>query len=215
MTFKAPQYTKVVNSKTGVLEPCYTFLIENTDELSFIANDADELSLKSLQKCLLDNVPWWNSFITAFLENSSKLFSKTYTIETINKITKHTLNGNTTDKYPVNVLFVPKNIQICGGVFTVNWGYDIEQVLIPDFETPDSISVINELNIDELNIDELPIEESTEVLEIEAPTKFYDKQRVKELRLKAKLAHYKADRELTEYYDKYGDDISDSETSDD
>jgi hypothetical protein len=50
-----------------------------------------------------------------------------------------------------------------------------------------------------------------EILEIESPVKYYDKQRVKEARLKAKLAVYKAQRQIAEYSEKYGE-ISDSDT---
>jgi hypothetical protein len=47
---------------------------------------------------------------------------------------------------------------------------------------------------------------------LDSPGKFYEKQRVKECRLKAQLAVYKAQRTLAKYYEKYGDDISDSDT---
>ena len=67
-TFKAPQYTKVVNPKTGAQEPCYTFNIDfnDADCISFVAENQSELSLQSLQKCVLDNLDWWNAFIGQF-----------------------------------------------------------------------------------------------------------------------------------------------------
>lgn len=211
MTFKSPQYTKIANPKTGAQEPCYTFNIDACESLSFVAESEDDVSLQSLQKCILDNIPWWTKFVNDFLESSVKFFSKPYTIETINKITKHTLHGNKSDRYPVNVILLPKNIQIVGGFFTVNWNYDIEPMIhIPDLDADLPVGNIQEM--EELNIDELPAENSTEVLDINSPDKFYDKQRVKESKLKAKLAHYKAQRQIAEYCDKYGDDISDSDT---
>ena len=205
-SFKAPQLSKMVNPKTGLHDSCFTFDVEDCDSLSFMADNTSDISVESVQKSLHN--PWWNSFINAFLESSSKFFSKTYTVETINKITKHTLTGSKTDVFPVNVILIPKSIQIFAGVFTINWRYTIEPMIIPDFDDlPDS----KIQGMEELNIDELPIGNSTEVLEIDNPSKFYDKQRVKEARLKAKLAHYKAERQLVEYNDKYGDDISDSD----
>jgi hypothetical protein len=169
-----------------------------------------------LQKCILDNIEWWNTFINNFLESSVKFFSKPYTVETINKITKHTLcntNDSPNETYPVNVILIPKNIQIYGGVFTINWGYNIEQMIIPDLDTDLTLPVLNTEGMEELNIDELPVGNSTEdVLEIDSPSKFYDKQLVKETRLKAKLAYYKAQRQIAQYCEKYGDDISDSDT---
>jgi len=209
-TFKGPQYTKILNPKTGAQDPCYTFTIEFAgDYLSFVANTQSDISVETLQKCISDNVSWWNTFINKFLETSSKSFSKPYTVESINKVTKHTLNGANTIEYPVNIILIPKNIQISGGIFTVHWNYDIESMIIPDLE---DLPVSNIQEMEELNIDELPAENSTEVLEIDNPNKSYDKQRVKELRLKAKLAQYKVERQMAEYCDKYGDDISDSDT---
>lgn len=226
--FNAPQYTKVLNPKTGLQDPCYTFQINydsNSDHLSFVAENQAAISLQSLQKCVLDNISWWNNFIQSFLQSSTKFFSKPYTVETINKITKHTLNGTIDIKYPINVILVPKNIQICGGVFTVNWGYNLEPMIdIPDVEDV-TISlpeldvspvlknkVIND--IQELDVDELPVESNNTgaTLEINSPAKFYEKQKVKEARLRAKLAVYKAQRQTAQYYDKYGNDISESDT---
>jgi hypothetical protein len=225
--FKAPQYTKLNNAKTGLQESCYTFNIELSNEhelLSFIAESEADVSHHSLQKEILDNISWWNSFISKFLESSTKFFSKPYTVENINKIAKHTLDGVKSDKYPVNIILVPKNIQICGGSFIINWGYIVESVMIdiPDLtesethtieinSVPAEIKIINDM--EELSIDNLPVgDESTEeVLNLDSPHKFYDKQLVKEARLKAKLAIYKAQRQMTKYIEKYGDDVSDSD----
>jgi hypothetical protein len=224
--FKAPQYTKVTNPKTGAQEPCYTFNIEFNvcDYLSFVAEKESDISLQSLQKCVLENIPWWNAFIEQFLQSSTKYFSKPYTIDTINKITKHTLDGSKSSTYPINVVLVPKNIQICSGVFTVNWGYNTEPMIdipdadevkvntidLPDLPVSNESKVVN--GLEELNIDELPGDSTDAALELDSPAKFYDKQRVKEARLKAKLAVYKAQRTMAQYYEKYGDDISDSDT---
>ncbi len=226
--FKAPQYTKVTNPKTGAQEPCYTFNIEFNicDYLSFVADSSKDVSLQSLQKCVLENIPWWNGFIEQFLEASKKYFSKPYTVDQINKITQHTLEGTSGNVFPINIVLTPKSIKICSGVFTVNWGYTTEPMIdFPDVEDVknstidlDCLPVSNENKIveglEELNIDELPVgSNSTDAaLELDSPAKFYEKQRVKEARLKAKLAVYKAQRTMAQYYEKYGDDISDSDT---
>jgi hypothetical protein len=39
-----------------------------------------------------------------------------------------------------------------------------------------------------------------------------EKQRVKEARLKARLAVYRAQYEMNQFYDKYGNEISDSDS---
>jgi hypothetical protein len=223
--FKAPQYTKVTNLKTGAQEPCYTFNIEFNicDYLSFVAESQKDISLQSLQKCVLENIPWWNGFIDQFLKASSKYFSKPYTVEQINKITQHTLDGNSCSTFPINVVLVPNSIKICSGVFTVNWNYntepmidfpDVEDVKSNSIELPDSKENKIVDGLEELNIDEIPVgNNSTDgALELDSPAKFYEKQRVKEARLKAKLAAYKAHRTMAQYYEKYGEDISDSDT---
>lgn len=234
-TFRAPQYSKQTNPKTGVQEPSYTFVIDfKSDEqmLTFVADSANDITLQTLQKSVIDDIAWWNSFITQFLQASAKLFSKPYTVEHINKITKHTLDGSKGDRFPANVTFVPKSIQIFGGAFTVNWGFVIEPVIIDipdlsgcenDTSQADSLPATNAVidGMEELNIDELPVGSNSteEPLELDSPAKFYEKQKVKEARLKAKLAVYKAQRQLAQYYEKYGDDVSDTdsdfETSDD
>jgi hypothetical protein len=233
--FKQPQYSKVINSKTNMQEPCYVFNIEFNDNdttLSFIAESDEDISLQSLQYTVQNNVDWWSVFIGKFLDSSKKLFSKPYTTEHINKIAKHTLNGIKPDNYPVNVNVFPKSIQIMSGVFTVNWIYNIEELLI---DIPDVVEteVANDIiqtspvsaihaevgekqeghEIEELNIDDLPVNKNStdEEIKISSPTKFYDKQRVKEARLKAKLAIYKAQRHMIQYSEKYGSDVSDSE----
>lgn len=230
-TFKAPQYSKATNPKSGAQEPCYTFSIDfQPDEecISFVAESNSDITLQSLQKAILENVAWWNTFISQYLQASSKMFSKPYTVEQINKITKHTLNGTVSSKtFPVNVSVLPKVIQIMGGAFMVNWVYTTESVVIdiPDLEESEQniielgdlpVSTDNKVldGIQELNIDELPVggNSTEDALELDSPAKFYEKQRVKEARLKAKLAVYKAQRQMAHYYDKYGDDISDSDS---
>jgi len=226
-TFRTPVYSKI-NPNTGAHEACYTFGIdfqENENKLIFIANEESDISLTSLQKCVLDNVNIWNNLIMKFLEATSKLFSKSYTIQQINKITKHTLKGDLPSSYPVNIIVIPKQIQISGGIFWVHWEYTYETIVIDipvseDLEndikevseTSDIETIIHE--IEEINIDEIPIKKNTteELNDLQDPTKLYLKQRVKESRLKAKIAMYKAHYEMKRYYEKYGEELSDSES---
>jgi hypothetical protein len=227
-TFKAPQYSKVTNPKTKAQEPCYTFAVYFEQEeptLSFIAEKKEDICLASLQNCVVENVSWWNGFLQQFLKATSVFFSKPYTIENINKIAKHTLVGKDKNHYPANVTLQPNTIQITGGQFVVQWEYSAEALVIdiPDLEEVSNVQQHKALpvtadkqvvqGLQELNIDQMPMDkDSTEELEVDNPAKFYDKQRVKEARLRAKLAVYKANRQTARYFDKYGvDDISDSE----
>ena len=235
-TFKAPQYSKVVDPSTGKQESCYTFSIffdNKEDGITFIAEKKEDISLQTLQNCVIEHVNWWNHFVSEFLHATAIFFSKPYTIDNINKIAKHKLSGKDTPHFPSNVTVKPTIIQITGGKFVIHWEYVMQQMVIdiPDLEEEDEDNntidmsklpvgkeqqVINDLQ--ELNIDQLPIDKNSteEGFEVENPAKFYDKQRVKEARLKAKLALYKANRQIAKYYDKYGvNDISDSESETD
>ncbi len=237
-TFKAPTYSKKPNASTGVLEPYYTFPITFStldEKVSYTAEDQSEISLKKLQETIIENLDWWKQFVGLFISSTSKFFAKPYTFDTINKIMKHTLSTNETEiDFPAVLMLHPRDIVFHQNTFIVNWNYDIEKMLISISEQEDqeenvvqnnvleSSSNNNisgktslEENIEELNIDDIPGDkESTDMeLNVENPSRYYDKQRVKEARLRAKLALYKAERQMTKYYEKYGNDISDSDSS--
>jgi hypothetical protein len=233
-SFKSPRYIKVHNQQSSILEPCYIFditLQENESKPEFICDNPSELTLSFLQNLLSDNKDWWEQFLSQFLQFSSKLFSKPYTVQHLLKIIKHnSLQGNLPDSFPVNVSFLPKTLQIMNGSFHVNWEYTTTPLVIDipvmDNELPSSQSsspkLLPDLDqtinlIEELNIDELPEETNStdKSLPLENTNKLYDKQKVKEARLKAKLAVYRAQYQLNRYYEKYGDEISDSDTETD
>jgi hypothetical protein len=88
------------------------------------------------------------------------------------------------------------------------------------FETEPTTTAINTLpdqeileNVEELNLDDLTIDGNATDVDFEwnRSDRFYDKQKVKEARLKAKLAQYKAERQMRMYYDKYGNEMSDTD----
>jgi hypothetical protein len=215
-TFKTPTYSKVTHPTTGAVEPCYTFLIENNGSnhtTTFMVESKEEISVASLEKCLGENTEWWREFLKGFLEASAKLFSKPYTAAQIQSITKHGIQGTAADHYPAQITVLPKMIQIRGGVFWVHWEYVAEPIRIdiPDLEPALPVLNLVEDGVQEVNGEDL--ENATEeTLEIDPPTKFYDKRRVKEAKLKARLAAYKAQRQINQFYEKYGTELSDSET---
>ncbi len=232
-TFRAPSYSKKVNPSTGIQEPTYIFNIIFSDSDIKLTTTEEEnsipVSLKTLQECILGNIEWWNSFIGDFLKASSKHFAKPYTIENINKIAKHTLTGDSQFiDAPYSITFIPNNIQISQGNFIVNWSFLAESIVIniPDFEEttdniisnplPDNKSGV-ETNIEELDMNDIPVDKDLTGTELKMgnPAKHYDKQRVKEARLRARLAIYKAERIMTKYYEKYGEDVSDMDSESD
>ena len=60
-------------------------------------------------------------------------------------------------------------------------------------------------------MDDLPMENPTESFDLDDPAKLYQKQKVKEAILKAKVAYYRAQNQIRTFSDKYGDNYSDSE----
>ena len=240
--FKAPQYIKRQNT-SGVLESCYKFPIEIVsadDIITYIAED--DINIETLRSCIIDNVNWWKSFLAQFISSSSKHFTKSYTVDVLNKHISHSLEKHTDIiDFPVNVTFSPKEIIIFQGKFVLIWTYEVTKMIIeaPDLEDddiesddeeqivdlgnikeaindiaiPDSAKHINNTSgLEEYDMDSLPINNSGE-LELKGNTsRYYEKRKVKEARLRAKLAVYKAERELSKYYEKYGTDVSDSDT---
>jgi hypothetical protein len=78
------------------------------------------------------------------------------------------------------------------------------------------VALISLPDMDETDdADEIPLSNTNEVIQLQTPNvrHVYDRQKVKEAHLRAKLAQYKANRTHLEYVEKYGTDPSDSEDS--
>jgi hypothetical protein len=222
--FHPPQYSKVTNSTTGVVEPCYTFKVEYTPSdtsLHTIAEDESVLSLSGLEQVIQANIEWWDRWTSSFLESAAKHFSKPYTVQHIRKITKHQLIGKQTLLFPANVEFIPQTIQIRSGIFWVTWGYYMTPITIeiPDIvDEEETLPVSNSAKeeLEELRTEDLVEEEHATDMKftLDTPAQFYEKRKAKESRLKAKLAMYRAQYQLNKYYQKYGTEVSDSDTED-
>ena len=159
------------------------------------------------------------------MQASSKLFAKPYTVEQVNKITKHIFSGTNDTTFPSTVSLLPKTIKIRSGIFWIKWDYLCSPLIIdipalPEEESsietstilPDLANVTDD--VAEFNLDEVPMDKNTtdNHFEIDNSHRFYDKQKVKEAKLKAKLALYKAQSKMRMYYDKYGNEVSDSDS---
>ena len=235
--FKAPQYIKRQNA-SGVLESCYKFPIEITtaDDVITTTTD-DDITIETLRNCVIENINWWKSFLAQFIASSSKHFTKTYTVDALNKHVSHSLEKNASAiDFPVNVTFSPKEIMIFQGKFVLVWTYTTTKLVIdaPDLDEDDEESddeqvvdlgdikgAVDEVTIpgpercsglEECDIDALPINSTGELELKDDSSRYVEKRKVKEARLRAKLAVYKAERELSRYYEKYGVDVSDSDT---
>jgi hypothetical protein len=228
--FHPPVYSKHTDTKKGSIETCYTFSIEfSMDDqcISFIANDVGDISESAARAIISENNEWITQFIQQFMQASSKLFAKPYTVEQINKITKHLYKEFVYDQsFPATITLVPTTIKILSGIFWVQWDYRCKPIMIDIpvlFETEPTTTAINTLpdqavseNVEELNLDDLTIDGNAtdDSFDLNHSDRFYDKQKVKEARLKAKLAQYKAERQMRMYYDKYGNEMSDTDVDD-
>jgi len=209
-TFKSPVYSK--KTTNGQTDASYVFSIEysNSDDgIGFVVDSVEDISVQSLQNCLNENKEWWNQYLQDFLKQSTKFFSKQYTVQNILKIIKHTLQDVIEVSTPTNVILLPKHIQILGGTFIIHWNYTCQPIAIDIPGLSDSLPVLNKVidGVAELNMDELPID-STESFKLEDPSRLYEKQKVKEAILKAKVAYYKAQNQLRTFSDKYGEECS-------
>ena len=226
-TFHPPVYSKHTDTPNGTVESCYTFTIDFLEEdgITFVADNELSLSESSLQSVLSEHNEWYTTFITNFMQASSKLFAKPYTVEQVNKITKHIFSGTNDTTFPSTVSLLPKTIKIRSGIFWIKWDYLCSPLIIdipalPEEESsietstilPDLANVTDD--VAEFNLDEVPMDKNTtdNHFEIDNSHRFYDKQKVKEAKLKAKLALYKAQSKMRMYYDKYGNEVSDSDS---
>lgn len=220
-TFQNPKYSKVIHPKSGNAEPCYTFIAEHSESDKKLTMVAEEpITLSTLEQLLQENTDWWNSWIAHFLDASAKHFSKPYTVQHIHKITKHHLNQTEDMIFPANISFYPQTIRIHGGAFLVDWCYQTTPVTIdiPDLpEEEETLPVYTSTvsnDVQEMNLEEVPVDPNAteESLVLRTPTKFYEKNKVKEARLKAKIAMYRAQYQMNKYYEKYGTEVTDSDT---
>lgn len=216
---------------------------ESEEQVSFLVEEPSSLVSSMIVSCLQENRTWWEGFLRLFLERSSKFFSKTYTVPQLLPIITHTFTSSDTVSGPSTIILSPKCIQIRGGTFCVFWDHECESLVIDIPVGTESLPVDPELfedsesflrknsesdlpecsalsNLDLLN-SSVPVEVLEEFSLQEIPLSFtdhsarlHDRQKAKEARLKAKLAIYRAQTEMNEYYDKYGTDLSDSDASD-
>ena len=231
-----PQYTKITHPQTRAIEACYTFRVtmeESDDPISFLLEEPSTLVSSMIASCLEENRTWWEGFLRLFLERSSKFFSKVYTVQQLLPIITHTFamsnaasESSSQVPGPSNVILSPKSIQIRGGTFCVFWEHECESLVIdiPVGSLPvdpersvlefSALSDLDPLDpsvpveLEEFSLQEIPLSST------ENSARLHDRQRAKEARLKAKLAIYRAQTEMNEYYDKYGTDLSDSDASD-
>jgi hypothetical protein len=222
-SFQKPNYSKIRNSSGG-FDPSYSFPIKSSNfVLSSIINHAEKSSNESLLvEELKSNIKELHTFVKTFLEFASSYFSKPYTTEAIIRHMNHKLHNTNTDEGEdgQEVIFTPIEIVIYNGRFTLVWNveYKVLKIEIPDLDekeraeevkggagknsTDDGLEQIEDIENKMVDSEELILKDSS---------RQYERKRVKEAQLKAKLAIYKAERVTQGYLEKYGEEVSDSE----
>jgi len=201
ITVKKPVYTKQ-QTPTGTTESLHTFELES----DWILLGAAQSPAEALSSALAKETEALQLFLTEFLRLTAQYFAKPYSVVSITKTLKHVTDPSTATG---SMIFHPKEVQISPRGFLVRWTckQDEESVLIslPDMEDEEAIG----------DIDAIPSAATNEVIQLQSPNirHIYDRQRVKEANLRAKLAQYKANRAHLEYLEKYGENPSDSSDS--
>ena len=200
LVVKKPVYTKVT-TPTGATEPVHTFGLESSWTVAGLSSGTQtpaEVLLVSLSK----ELGALNTFLTEFLRLTSPHFAKPYSVTNVLKTLKHIVDSTASG----SLTFQPQSVQITVRGFQILWSCKAEEVALISLPDMDD------------EADDIPLSNTNEVIQLQTqPTDIrhvYDRQRVKEATLRAKLAQYKANRAHLEYLEKYGTDPSDSEDSD-
>lgn len=235
--FNKPVYTKYTKSD-GSTTPGYVFNVTNHIESISINADVGLSDIEALNSCLNENKSWWNTTLIGFLSIANNYFTKKYTAEVIAKHIKH--SGINTTKYDTNILvvFTPKYILLADNQFTMVWDVKKEDSIdVPDLEEEPQMELTLSGNakgglvaqnttvssgLEEADTDALPQAEPVHFSTSKAnggdststthESRHDDKRKIQEARLRAKIAHYKAEKAISRYLEKYGNyDLSSSD----
>ena len=224
--FKKPQYVKYITD-TGETVPAYVFQIDvsSSSDITFSTvitkTDIHVTNDNCIIEVLNDNTENWTGLVRAFVSASSQYFTRTYTTDILLKRFKHTLSGisgENSTSFPTLCTIVPKEIIIDRGNFIIKWSLIQKPFVIEDSPEQQPKDGEQQLSHELVEIDcatipitcenaeELQIPDTDEINETADITdvRIYDKNRVKEAKIRAKLAQYKAERILFKYMTKYG-----------
>jgi hypothetical protein len=196
LSVKKPVYTKVTTA-TGATEPVHTFALES----DWILKGSGQSPAEVLVAAIAKEGPAIQAFLTEFLRLTATSFAKPYSVSSVLKSLKHTVESTATG----SLQFQPSEVLITVRGFQIRWTCREEEgglISLPDMEDSD----------DSEDADSIPLSNTNEVIQLQSPNirHVYDRQKVKEANLRAKLAQYKANRTHLEYVEKYGQDLSDS-----
>jgi hypothetical protein len=102
---------------------------------------------------------------------------------------------------------------------STDYGKSMKYLYQPDMteDTPEEKTLPVSNEVEELNGDDVPVDPNAteESMTLDTPSKIYDKQKVREARLKASIAMYRAQQLMNRFFEKYGTEVTDSDTETD
>ena len=233
MKFSQPQYIQGADKK-----PVYVFNVQ-TDEPLICSTEQQPNIDKVISE--ESGESYVNELYNDFITNCSKFFPRPLTIERVKSRTVHIVKTIHDDEVVDGIIvwhMTPISICVSGTQIQVYWKItktcaiiDFEDdipatttaaaIKAPDVQLPITMNTLslNEKPKDELvALDDIPstaCEEPTFVLKSHASsTASNDKvtKKLREARLQVKLAKFRAARAYEKYVNKYGDDLSESDT---
>ena len=251
--FSKPQYTRIRNTVTGAIEPCYRFSVQGGQELSdTVDRTTYPTDTEHLTQLLRDQVPALRALIEEFLRCNSQYFAKQYTTEAILRSLSAQVAPGTlqcTDDEASIAVFSPSEFTIYNGKIGLVWTvrYEAVRIHIPALDVDETVQppanhVTGTQSLPPVAVNQVcstqpPVLDATEIESVydidsdeegaqlaaaiapdshaygPSSTRHYDKRRLKEARLRARLAQYKVERAMSRYIEKYGDEATDSEWS--
>ena len=232
--FTKPRYlSKWLDPVTQQTCPAYQFDVKVSDSaeeagLSFLVEAGTALTVKVVEEAVQEDRDWWYAVLQHFLTTTASYFSRPDTVQHLERVVQHmeVSHASTEDtSLPRRIYCVPRLFQLSGGKLRVHWratecpaGIDLPE----EEETASDALAIppvcggqdRSAEIEEWDVEALPEEkEATDNASLVTnPDMLLERQRVKEARLKAKLAVYRAQYQMNRFYDKYGNEVSDSDS---
>lgn len=215
MYWKGPTYIKRPTAD-GKQVQIYQFTIEDAGD------DLITVAAPTLPQQELFTPSKWLMLLDQFIETFGRLFSKPITSQNLYKTLQHNIESNTSI-HVSSVEWTLKGITIDSGKFIVNWHVnDVPPISIdmPEEESENvTADVVDTIQLDD-NIDDITEQIRTQSVSSKPRNVAYlhrekARQRVKEARLNARLAYFRAKQDLKKYEDRYGAYESEYPSSDD
>lgn len=211
------------DSNTSAVIPYYVFTITNGPSYSESPITTSATLTESLLSVVSPAIlsPYLIDLYSTFLNVHGKRFAKPYTPAQLIKATKHIVQCEAAEEEMEWTLRV-KQIEVKNGAFFLVWSAEGKalQIQLAEetvAETPVAQATVTEATaltpdngLEELNVNELPLKEaSTFRLSLPRDTgsdiQLQERRMVETARIQAKIAHYKAQKAIAMYVQKYGD----------